>query len=170
LNSIQGEAGFAKVLETMGAEAEYSPADPFSAGSITVRSKGKLRGVDMDMDLMSDTGMTLAVTALFAEGPTAIRNIGNWRVKETDRIAAMAAELRKLGAEVEEGADFLVIRPPSVLRPDVEIDTYDDHRMAMCFSLVCVGPKGVPVTIRNPDCVKKTYPGYFTDFKRLAGI
>jgi 3-phosphoshikimate 1-carboxyvinyltransferase len=104
---------------------------------------------------------------LFANGPTTIRNIGNWRLKETDRIRAMAVELRKLGATVEEGPDFLVIHPPAALNPEAAIDTYDDHRMAMCFSLVCLG--GVPVTIRDPGCVRKTYPDYFEDFKKLAG-
>ncbi len=157
--SLQGEARFAAVLERMGARVE------FGAGSISVAKAGRLRGVDADMDEMSDTGMTLAMAALFAEGPTTIRNIGNWRVKETDRIAAMAAELRKVGAIVEEGPDSLSIRPPAALRPAV-IDTYEDHRMAMCFSLACLG--GVPVTINDPGCTRKTYPGYFDAFRSLA--
>jgi 3-phosphoshikimate 1-carboxyvinyltransferase len=118
------------------------------------------------MDEMSDTGMTLAMAALFAEGPTVIRNIGNWRVKETDRIAAMATELRKVGAVVEEGMDSLTIQPPAQLRTSA-IDTYQDHRMAMCFSLVCLG--GVPITIKDPGCTRKTYPGYFEAFRGLAG-
>jgi len=161
-DSPQGEIGFTDVLERMGAKIE------FGEHGIKVSSSGKLHGGDFDMDLMSDTGMTLAVTALFAEGPTTIRNIGNWRVKETDRIKAMATELRKLGATVEEGKDSLVIHSPAILTPHVEIDTYNDHRMAMCFSLVCLGPRGVPVTIRNPDCVGKTYPKYFEKFLELA--
>ena len=98
--------------------------------------------------------------ALFADGTTTLRNIGSWRVKETDRIAAMATELRKLGASVEEGADYLRIAPPaSRLTPNATIDTYDDHRMAMCFSLVALG--GVPVRINDPRCVAKTFPEYF---------
>jgi 3-phosphoshikimate 1-carboxyvinyltransferase len=162
--SSQGEAGFARVLKTMGAHVETDTL------SVTVKGAGPLRGIDIDMDLMSDTGMTLAIVALFAEGKTTIRNVGNWRLKETDRLHAMATELRKLGAAVEEGADWISIVPPEHLTPNVEIDTYDDHRMAMCFSLVSLGPRGVPVTIRDPGCVRKTYPGYFAEFKRLAGL
>jgi 3-phosphoshikimate 1-carboxyvinyltransferase len=157
-DSLQGEARFASVLERMGARVEYGP------DSITV-SKGALKGVDADMDEMSDTGMTLAMAALFAEGRTVIRNIGNWRVKETDRIAAMAAELRKVGAGAEEGPDWLAVTPPEAFRAAV-IDTYQDHRMAMCFSLACLG--GVPVTIRDPGCTRKTYPGYFDAFRALV--
>jgi 3-phosphoshikimate 1-carboxyvinyltransferase len=164
-DSAQGEIKFAEILRRMGARVEYVQE------GITVSNlagkPGPLQGLDADMDSMSDTGMTLAVTALFANGPTTIRNIGNWRLKETDRIRAMAVELRKLGATVEEGPDFLVIHPPAALNPEAAIDTYDDHRMAMCFSLVCLG--GVPVTIRDPGCVRKTYPDYFEDFKKLAG-
>jgi 3-phosphoshikimate 1-carboxyvinyltransferase len=105
--------------------------------------------------------MTAAVTALFAQGTSTLRNIGSWRVKETDRIAAMAVELRKLGAKVEEGGDYLRITPPqsSILNPGVAIDTYDDHRMAMCFSLAALG--GVAVRINDPRCVAKTFPEYF---------
>jgi 3-phosphoshikimate 1-carboxyvinyltransferase len=165
-DSAQGEIKFAEILRRMGARVEYVQE------GITVSNlagkPGPLQGLDADMDSMSDTGMTLAVTALFANGPTTIRNIGNWRLKETDRIRAMAVELRKLGATVEEGPDFLVIHPPAALNPEAAIDTYDDHRMAMCFSLVCLG--GVPVTIRDPGCVRKTYPDYFEDFKKLAGL
>ncbi len=157
-DSLQGEARFADVLAKMGARVEYS-------GNAIKVSKGKLRGIDADMDLMSDTGMTLAITALFAEGPTTIRNIGNWRVKETDRIKAMATELRKVGARVEEGSDWLTVHPPESFRA-AEIDTYEDHRMAMCFSLVSLA--GVPVTIHDPGCVRKTYPGYFDVFQSLV--
>ena len=103
--------------------------------------------------------------ALFADGPSTLRNIASWRVKETDRIAAMAKELRKLGAQVEEGPDYLKITPGRKLAPGVAIDTYDDHRMAMCFSLVALG--GVPVKINDPGCVAKTFPEYF---QVLAGI
>jgi 3-phosphoshikimate 1-carboxyvinyltransferase len=109
--------------------------------------------------------MTAAVLALFAGGPSAIRNVASWRVKETDRLAAMATELRKLGAQVEEGADFLKISP-GPLRPSVAIDTYDDHRMAMSFSLVALG--GVPVRINDPQCVAKTFPDYFSVFRSIA--
>jgi 3-phosphoshikimate 1-carboxyvinyltransferase len=156
-DSLQGEARFATVLERMGAKVEY--------GRDFIRVAGApLKGVEADMDLMSDTGMTLAVAALFAEGPTLIRNIGNWRVKETDRIKAMATELRKVGAAAEEGPDWLRVEPPARLRT-AAIDTYQDHRMAMCFSLVSLG--GVPITIRDPGCVRKTYPGYFEAFRSL---
>ena len=109
--------------------------------------------------------MTAAVLALFAAGPSRLRNIGSWRVKETDRIAAMATELRKLGATVEEGADYLAITPPPRLAASATIATYDDHRMAMSFSLVAVG--GVPVRIQDPGCVAKTFPDYF---RELAAI
>ncbi len=109
--------------------------------------------------------MTLAVAALFADGPSTLRNIGSWRVKETDRISAMATELRKLGANVEEGADWLRVHPPTALR-EATIDTYDDHRMAMCFSLAAVG--GVRVHIRDPKCVAKTFPDYFTSLASLV--
>ena len=157
-DSLQGEARFATVLERMGAKVEY--------GRDFIRVAGApLRGVDADMDLMSDTGMTLAAAALFAQGPTHIRNIGNWRVKETDRIQAMAAELRKVGARAEEGPDWLRIEPPARLQA-AAIDTYQDHRMAMCFSLVSLG--GVSVTINDPGCVRKTYPGYFEAFRALT--
>jgi 3-phosphoshikimate 1-carboxyvinyltransferase len=157
-DSLQGEARFAEVLASMGAKVEYGP------DRIAV-SKGELRGVDADMDLMSDTGMTLAVAALFAKGPTTIRSIGNWRVKETDRIAAMAAELRKVGAKVEEGPDWLRVDPPAKLNT-AAIDTYQDHRVAMCFSLVSLG--GIPITIKDPGCTRKTYPGYFEAFKSIT--
>jgi 3-phosphoshikimate 1-carboxyvinyltransferase len=111
--------------------------------------------------------MTLAVAALFAEGTTTLRNIASWRVKETDRIAAMATELRKVGAIVEEGADYIRVTPPhsSLLTPHASIDTYDDHRMAMCFSLAALGD--VPVRINDPKCVAKTFPDYF---ERLSSI
>ena len=159
-DSLQGEARFATVLEKMGARVEY--------GSDFIRVSGApqgLRGVDADMDLMSDTGMTLAMAALFAQGPTTIRSIGNWRVKETDRIKAMATELRKLGARAEEGPDWLRVEPPAKLVA-AAIDTYQDHRMAMCFSLASLG--NIPVTINDPGCVSKTYPGYFDAFRSIA--
>jgi 3-phosphoshikimate 1-carboxyvinyltransferase len=110
--------------------------------------------------------MTLAIAALHADGTTTLRNIASWRVKETDRIAAMATELRKVGATVEEGADYIRVTPPAQLRPNAAIDTYDDHRMAMCFSLATLG--GVPVTINDPRCVAKTFPDYFERFERIV--
>ena len=109
--------------------------------------------------------MTIAVAALFADGPCTLRNIGSWRVKETDRIAAMATELSKLGATAEEGPDWLRVTPPAALRP-ATIDTYDDHRMAMCFSLAALG--GVTVRINDPQCVNKTFPEYFEVLSRIA--
>jgi 3-phosphoshikimate 1-carboxyvinyltransferase len=161
--SPQGESRFATALEKMGARVNYDST------TIKVSGTNPLHGIDIDMDLMSDTGMTLAVVALFAEGKTTIRNVGNWRLKETDRLTAMATELRKLGATVEEGPDWISIDPPAALTPHAVIDTYDDHRMAMCFSLVSLGPKGVPVTINDPGCVRKTYPGYWDEFARMTG-
>jgi 3-phosphoshikimate 1-carboxyvinyltransferase len=114
---------------------------------------------------MPDAAMTAAMVALFAEGPTVLRNIGSWRVKETDRIAAMATELSKLGARVEAGADWLSVTPPTRFVP-ATIDTYDDHRIAMCFSLATLG--GISVRINDPRCVRKTFPEYFAEFRALA--
>ena len=128
-----------------------------------VLGKGqRLRGIDVDMNAMPDAAMTLAVAALFAEGPTAIRNVYNWRVKETERMVAIVTELRKLGATVEEGRDYCVITPPpgGVLKQGVSIDTYDDHRMAMAFALAACG--NTAVTINDPGCTRKTFPDYFT--------
>jgi 3-phosphoshikimate 1-carboxyvinyltransferase len=133
--------------------------------AIEVSGGEKLKAIDMDMNHIPDAAMTAAVLALFADGPSTIRNVASWRVKETDRLAAMATELRKLGAAVEEGADFLRISPGN-LKPGVAIDTYDDHRMAMSFSLVALG--GVPVRINNPQCVAKTFPDYFSVFRSIA--
>jgi len=149
--SIQGDARFAEVLEKMGAKVEWSPQQVKLTGA-------SLNGIDVDMNQMPDAAMTLAVAALFASGPTAIRNIYNWRVKETERLQAVSTELRKLGAVVEEGYDYLVIQPPEQIQT-ASIETYDDHRMAMAFSLAACGNS--PVTINNPDCVSKTFPDYF---------
>ena len=156
--SIQGDARFAEVLEKMGAKVEWSPQQVKLTGA-------SLNGIDVDMNQMPDAAMTLAVAALFASGPTAIRNIYNWRVKETERLQAVSTELRKLGAEVEEGYDYLVIQPPEQIRK-AEIDTYDDHRMAMAFSLAACGES--PMTINNPGCVSKTFPDYFEVLKDLC--
>ncbi len=152
-DSIQGDIRFTEVLEKMGARVE------FGADWIEVSSDGKLKPIDMDLNHIPDAAMTAAVAALFADGPSTIRNIGSWQVKETDRITAMATELRKLGASVVEGPDYLKITPPAKLKADVAIDTYDDHRVAMCFSLAALG--GVAVTINDPACVAKTFPEYF---------
>jgi 3-phosphoshikimate 1-carboxyvinyltransferase len=159
-DSIQGDVRFAEVLEKMGARVEYG------ADWIEVSSAGKLKPIDMDLNHIPDAAMTAAVAALFADGQSVIRNIGSWQVKETDRITAMSTELRKLGATVVEGPDFLKITPPAKLNPDVAIDTYDDHRIAMCFSLAALG--GVPVTINDPECVAKTFPEYFTVLNSIA--
>ena len=127
---------------------------------------GRLRAIDLDCNHIPDAAMTLAVAALFADGITTLRNIASWRVKETDRLAAMATELRKFGAAVEEGADFLRITPPAGgLAAHAVIDTYDDHRMAMCFSLASFG---APVRINEPDCVTKTFPDYFEKFSTIV--
>jgi 3-phosphoshikimate 1-carboxyvinyltransferase len=159
-DSIQGDIAFTEVLTAMGANVDIGP------DWIEVSSGGDLHPIDMDLNHIPDAAMTAAVVALFADGPSAIRNIGSWQVKETDRITAMARELRKLGATVVEGPDFIKITPPAKLTPGAAIDTYDDHRMAMCFSLATLG--GVPVRINDPECVAKTFPAYFVEFDRLA--
>jgi 3-phosphoshikimate 1-carboxyvinyltransferase len=154
-NSIQGEAGFAGVMEMMGAKVTYGEND------IEVESTGNLKGVDIDMNTMTDTGMTLAVVAMYAEGKTAIRNIYNWRVKETERIKAVATELTKAGAHVEEGHDYIIITPPEKIQ-QAEIETYDDHRMAMAMALLSFGSD--EITILDPGCTRKTFPNYFEVF------
>jgi 3-phosphoshikimate 1-carboxyvinyltransferase len=162
-DSVQGDVRFTEALEKMGARVELgenwieasAPAD------------GVLHGIELDCNHMPDAAMTLATTALFAKGPTTLSHIASWRVKETDRIAAMATELRKLGVEVEEGFDFIRITPPaqpSEVHP-AEIDTYDDHRIAMCFSLVALA---APIRINDPHCVRKTFPDYFARFAEVA--
>jgi 3-phosphoshikimate 1-carboxyvinyltransferase len=161
-DSVQGDIRFGEALAAMGARVTLG--DDFIEASAPVT--GRLRGIDMDLNHIPDAAMTLAVAALFAEGPSTLRNIGSWRVKETDRIAAMAAELRKLGAVIEEGADWLRLQPLRQWR-EATIDTYDDHRMAMCLSLAAVG--GVRVHIRDPQCVAKTFPDYFTTLATLVG-
>ena len=152
--SLQGDSRFAEVLEKMGANVEWGERE------ISV-SRSSLNGIDVDMNMMPDAAMTLAVTALFASGQTAIHNIHNWRVKETERLKAVSTELRKLGSEVEEGEDYLVIIPPKKIQ-NAEIDTYEDHRMAMAFSLAACGDASV--TINDPGCVSKTFPEYFEVF------
>ncbi|HOX53105.1 MAG TPA: 3-phosphoshikimate 1-carboxyvinyltransferase [Fibrobacteria bacterium] len=160
--SVQGDAAFADVLSKMGATVTKGPDWIECAAP----SHGPLRGIDIDMIDMPDAAMTLATLALFAEGPTAIRGIGSWRVKETERVVAVRDQLRKLGATVEEGPDWIRVTPPTKLVENVEIETYDDHRMAMAFSLAA---HGVGVTILDPDCTAKTFPTYFQELSRLAG-
>ncbi len=154
---MQGDMGFVDVLEHMGCTVERS------ATSTTVTG-GPLRGVDVDMNAISDTVMTLAAVAMFAEGMTRIRNVGHIRHKETDRISALATELRKLGATVEDQPDGLMILPPERILP-ARIATYDDHRMAMSFAVV--GLKAPGITIEDPGCVAKTYPGFWDDLEIL---
>jgi len=159
-NSIQGDVRFVEVLERMGATVTLG--EDF----IEVKAGKKLKPIDLDLNHIPDAAMTAAVLALFADGPSTIRNVASWRVKETDRLAAMASELRKLGAQIEEGADFLKIKPPSSITGNVLVQTYDDHRMAMSFSLAALG--GVPVRINDPQCVAKTFPEYFSVFSSIV--
>ena len=160
-NSIQGDIKFADEVVKMGAKIEYGENH-----IIAKAASGKLKAIDLDCNHIPDAAMTLAILALFAEGTSTLRNIASWRVKETDRISAMATELRKLGAIVEEGHDYISITPPEKIIPNAVIDTYDDHRMAMCFSLVSLA--GVPITINDPKCVAKTFPDYFERFAEIV--
>ncbi len=160
--SLQGDVGFADVLAQMGAGLT------FGRDFITIIGPAgdqTLRGIDVDLNHMPDMAQTLAVVALFAEGPTSIRNVGNLRVKETDRMAALRNELSKLGAAVTIDGDDLTIQPPARITP-ASIDTYDDHRMAMSFALAGLRAEGV--VINDPTCVNKTFPGYFEFLKRLG--
>ncbi|MCC7546138.1 MAG: bifunctional 3-phosphoshikimate 1-carboxyvinyltransferase/cytidylate kinase [Burkholderiales bacterium] len=160
--SIQGDVKFADALAQLGARV--------ATGDNWIEARaprsGRLRAFDLDLNHIPDAAMTLAVTALFADGPCRLRNIASWRVKETDRLAAMAAELRKVGAVVEEGMDYLRIAPPAAFVPGAAIDTYDDHRIAMCFALVALA--GVPVRINDPGCVAKTFPDFFARFAQIS--
>ncbi len=160
--SIQGDIRFAEALQTIGATIRVLDNRIEARGPVT----GKLHAFDLDLNHIPDAAMTLAVVALFTDGKCRLRNIASWRVKETDRISAMAIELRKLGAIVEEGQDYLHITPPTKITPNVAIDTYDDHRMAMCFSLVSLA--GVPIRINDPKCVAKTFPDYFERFADIV--
>lgn len=157
-DSVQGDTQYAHVLEKMGATVNWGP-------NFIEVTKGDLQGIDVDCNHIPDAAMTIGTTALFAKGPTAIRNIYNWRVKETDRLSAMATELRKVGATVVEGEDFIEIIPPEKIL-HAEIDTYDDHRIAMCFSLAAMG--ATPMTINDPKCTSKTFPTYFEVLKTLV--
>ena len=157
-NSIQGDIQFANALAAMGADIEWGE-------DYVIARRGELMAIDMDFNHIPDAAMTIATTALFAKGTTSIRNVYNWRVKETDRLAAMATELRKVGAEVEEGDNYITITPPTQLQ-HADIDTYDDHRMAMCFSLVALSDTAV--TINDPKCTSKTFPDYFIKLQGLS--
>ena len=155
----QGDVAFTEVLKKMGAKITMGPDWVECEGA-------QLHAVDLNLNDIPDAAMTVAVLALFADGPMTISGIASWRVKETDRIAAMAAELRKVGATVRETNDSITVTPPEKFVENVSIETYNDHRMAMCFSLVALG--GVPITILDPACVNKTYPKYFEDFLKIA--
>ena len=159
-NSIQGDRLFADVLEKMGAKITW--------GEDFIQAEhDELHGIDMDMNHIPDAAMTIATTALFANSETVIRNIYNWRVKETDRLTAMATELRKIGAEVEEGEDFIRIQPLAFNQfKHADIETYNDHRMAMCFSLIALS--NTSVSILDPKCTSKTFPKFFYEFEKIC--
>ena len=166
--SIQGDVAFADALAMMG--ANITAGEDWIEVSGVKNANGKLNGITMDCTEIPDAAMTLAVAALFAEGPTRLNGIASWRVKETDRIAAMAKELKKVGAIVQEGADYIVVQAPASSTdwksPSEGIDTYDDHRMAMCFSLAAFGPNALK--INDPNCVAKTFPTYFAEFAKVV--
>ncbi len=159
-HSIQGDIRFAEASSLMGGRITYGE------NHVRAEKTQPLKAIDLDCNHIPDAAMTLAVMALFAKGTTTLRNIASWRVKETDRIAAMATELRKVGAVVVEREDSIQITPPTQLTPNAIIDTYDDHRMAMCFSLISLA--GVPITINDPKCVAKTFPDYFKVFASIV--
>lgn len=159
-NSIQGDLKFLNVIKEMGAEIEYLE------NSIKVKHHEKLKGLTIDCKEIPDAAMTLAVMAIFSEGETCLKNIGSWRVKETDRIYAMETELKKIGANVKSTEDSITITPPLSINDNVIIDTYDDHRMAMCFSLITLANK--TVIINDPECVNKTYPKFFKDLELIT--
>jgi 3-phosphoshikimate 1-carboxyvinyltransferase len=159
-HSLQGDVGFADVLHRMGADLLFGP------DFITVIGPDSLEGIDIDLSPMPDTAQTLAVVALFALGESTLRGLHTLRVKETDRLSALAAELTRLGAEISIEDDALAIQPPAQLHP-AAIDTYDDHRMVMSFALA--GTKSAGVTIKDIECVNKTYPTFFEDLRRVIG-
>jgi 3-phosphoshikimate 1-carboxyvinyltransferase len=164
-NSIQGDVAFADALNQMGANV-MAGDDWIEVRGVDTPS-GKLQGIELNCLAIPDAAMTLAVAALFAEGSTKLTGIASWKVKETDRIAAMAKELRKVGAMVDAGDDYIQITPPKNWQSPVQgIDTYDDHRMAMCFSLAALGP--LKIRINDPACVAKTFPEYFKEFSQIA--
>ncbi|HWL27758.1 MAG TPA: 3-phosphoshikimate 1-carboxyvinyltransferase [Burkholderiaceae bacterium] len=164
--SIQGDMAFADVVESMGATVSRE-SESVEVRGVHVAKGERLHAFDQDFNLIPDAAMTAAALALFADGPCTLRNIGSWRVKETDRIHAMHTELEKLGAKVESGADWIRVHPiASADWKSAQIETYDDHRVAMCFSLAAFGP--VPVTILDPGCVSKTFPDYFSVFRDMV--
>ncbi|CAB3846612.1 3-phosphoshikimate 1-carboxyvinyltransferase [Achromobacter anxifer] len=165
-DSIQGDVAFAATLADMGAAVSYGP-DWIEVSGARVAQGERLKAFDTDFNLIPDAAMTAAALALYADGPCRLRNIGSWRVKETDRIHAMQTELEKLGAKVESGPDWLSVTPPAQdAWRDAHIGTWDDHRMAMCFSLAAFGPAAV--RILDPGCVSKTFPGYFDVYAGLV--
>ena len=155
-SSIQGDLEFLKIIKKMGAHVEYL------SNSIKVSKERQMVGMTVDCKNIPDAAMTLAILALFAKGPTTLKSIASWRVKETDRISAMETELKKLGATVSTTKSSITIKPPKIINNNIIIDTYDDHRMAMCFSLVCLADKNI--VINDPECTNKTYPNFFKDF------
>eukprot|EP00441_Pelagodinium_beii_P014655 CAMPEP_0197664632 /NCGR_PEP_ID=MMETSP1338-20131121/58756_1 /TAXON_ID=43686 ORGANISM="Pelagodinium beii, Strain RCC1491" /NCGR_SAMPLE_ID=MMETSP1338 /ASSEMBLY_ACC=CAM_ASM_000754 /LENGTH=471 /DNA_ID=CAMNT_0043243315 /DNA_START=45 /DNA_END=1460 /DNA_ORIENTATION=- len=164
-HSVQGDIKFAHIMEKMGCTVDWKP----DSMTISRKTDGSqpLKGVDVDCGEIPDAAMTLTVIALFVQDgkPTAVRNVYNWRVKETERMKAICTELGKLGAEVEEGRDYCIVQPLSKIKPGIAIDTYDDHRMAMCFSLAACGDTAV--IINDPECTKKTFPTYFDELRSL---
>ena len=155
-SSIQGDLEFLKVIEKMGANIEYL------SNSIKVSKNRRLIGMTIDCKNIPDAAMTLAILALFAKGTTTLKSIASWRIKETDRIFAMKTELKKLGALVTSSKSSITIKPPKMINNNITINTYDDHRMAMCFSLVCLSNRNI--IINDPECTNKTYPNFFKDF------
>ena len=158
-DSIQGDLKFLDIISKMGAKIEYKP------DSIQVSKATNIKGLEIDCIEIPDAAMTLAIMAVFADKPTKLKNIGSWRVKETDRILAMDNELTKMGVEVSTTHDSMTIFPQKQLNDNVFIKTYNDHRIAMCFSLFCL--KNLNITIQDPNCVNKTYPDYFKDLKSV---
>ena len=158
-DSIQGDLKFLDIISKMGAKIEYK------SDSIQVSKASNLKGLEIDCIEIPDAAMTLAIMAVFADKPTKLKNIGSWRVKETDRILAMDNELTKMGVEVSTTHDSMTIFPQKQLNDDISIETYNDHRIAMCFSLFCL--KNLNITIQDPNCVNKTYPDYFKDLKSV---
>jgi 3-phosphoshikimate 1-carboxyvinyltransferase len=157
--SIQGDLKFLDIISRMGAKIEYK------SDSIQVSRASSLKGLEIDCIEIPDAAMTLAIMAVFADKPTKLKNIGSWRVKETDRILAMNNELTKMGVEVSTTHDSMTIFPQKQLNDNISIETYNDHRIAMCFSLFCL--KNLNIIIQDPNCVNKTYPNYFKDLKSV---
>ena len=158
-DSIQGDLKFLDIISKMGAKIEYK------SDSIQVSRASSLKGLEIDCIEIPDAAMTLAIMAVFADKPTKLKNIGSWRVKETDRILAMNNELTKMGVEVSTTHDSMTVFPQKQLNDNISIETYNDHRIAMCFSLFCL--KNLNITIQDPNCVNKTYPDYFKDLKSV---